>query len=731
MAVKISGVLKDGAGKPVVNCAIELRARRTSPTVVAHVVATCVTDNNGAYVIEAEPGYYEVALHRNGWQPTRVGDIYVAPTDAPGTLNAFLDAPKDSDLRPEVMKRFEEMVDAVARQSEQVTNDRERAEAVAEAATNAANSALDSKNKAEDLKNKAQQNAEAAAESERQAGQHVADAQKIKGDCQTLADNVQQNAESVAEDKKQVAQLASSATQDAASAEQAVKDADSIVRKAVDKLGEAATLTGEAKASAEAAAKSEQNAKQHRDEAQRIVDDLKGSNASTTEKGLVQLCSDTDNDSEELAATPKAVKTVMDETKTKAPLDSPAFTGTPTTPTPPDDAAGLETANAAFVRKLLAALVDSSPEALDTLNELAAALGNDPNFATTVTKALAGKQPLSDVLTAISNLEERADNLLCFNQDGNASLSPLSEKARSLLAQATVEAMRNELELKSAAVMDIQTDIHDSTKGRIALPGAYGYGMTDAGARSIIASDMATVARTAHNLHPGRYYTFATRTEETTGITEIIWLDNGRADKTSQTATKLVLFFGKDGRILMTVRGDNISAPVTWTNLTPQLGNAAQKDAQENIYDRTEGRLAIPGMFGFGKVFFIGDRTEFKTEADFLRWVKTANPGRYAVYADTNAVIQGVLFKGTVEIIWPEPQISHDTAYVAKIIIFYGINGHIYYNRYWTTGGGYLVGWENLKVNEASLRALIETRAPLNSPALTGTPSTPTPPDDA
>ena len=181
----------------------------------------------------------------------------------------------------------------------------------------------------------------------------------------------------------------------------------------------------------------------------------------------------------------------------------------------------------------------------------------------------------------------------------------------------------------------------------------------------------------------------------------------------------------------MTVRGDNISAPVTWTNLTPQLGNAAQKDAQENIYDRTEGRLAIPGMFGFGKVFSSGDRTEFKTETDFLRWVKTAKPGRYAVYADTNAVIQGVLFNGTVEIIWPEPQTNPNPAYVAKIIIFYGINGHIYYNRYWTAGDGYLVGWENLKVNEASLRALIETRAPLNSPALTGTPSTPTPPDDA
>ncbi|HBA8014328.1 TPA: shikimate transporter [Escherichia coli] len=687
MSVVISGALIDGAGIPMSGCHIILKSRVNTSEVVMRTVADVVTGNCGEYCFKAQTGKYCVYLKQDWRDEYCVGDIAVYDDSKPGTLNDFLTALDEGDLKPDVVKRFEEMVA------------------------------------------QAQQSAEAAAESERQAGQHVADAQQIKSDCETLADNVQQNAEDVAEDKKQVAQLASSATQDAARAEQAVKDADLIVQKAVDKLGEAATLTGEAKASAEAAAKSEQSAKQHRDEAQRIVDDLKGTNASTTQKGLVQLCSDTDNDSEELAATPKAVKTVMDEMKTKAPLDSPAFTGTPTTPTPPDDAAGLETANAAFVRKLLAALVDSSPEALDTLNELAAALGNDPEFATTIMNALAGKQPLSDVLTAISNLEERADNLLCFNQEGNASLSPLSEKARSLLAQATVEAMRNELELKSAAVKDIQTDLYDSTEGRVALPGAFGYGMTDAGASSIIARDMATIAKSAHNLHPGRYYTFSTQTEETTGITEIIWLDNGWDDKTSQTATKLVLFFGKDGRILMTVRGDNISAPVTWTNLTPQLGNAAQKDAQENIYDRTEGRLAIPGMFGFGKIFSSGDRTEFKTEADFLRWVKTAKPGRYAVYADTKAVIQGVLFSGVVEIIWPTPNNypTDDKAY--KVIIFYGINGHIYYNRY--TGSGYLVGWENLKVDEASLRALIETRAPLKSPALTGTPTTPTPPDDA
>ncbi|ELP3959725.1 prophage tail fiber N-terminal domain-containing protein [Escherichia coli] len=677
---QLKGVIKTPTGEPLGGATITLTSLHNRAGILKGVFSH-VTTQNGEYDFPVLPGVYSVRLTQSTQRLSEIGVIRVYEDSTDGSLNDFLGA-TDIDLRPEALKKFEE------------------------------------------LAQQAQQSAE-------KAGEHATAAEQARQDTETLAGEIQQDAEEIAGNVQKAEKLASETNQNAARAEQAVKDADKIVQKAVDKLADAATLTGEAKASAEAAAKSEQSAKQHRDEAQRIVDDLKGSNASTTEKGLVQLCSDTDNDSEELAATPKAVKTVMDETKTKAPLDSPAFTGTPTTPTPPDDAVGLEMANVAFVRKLLAALVDSSPEALDTLNELAAALGNDPEFATTIMNALAGKQPLSDVLTAISNLEERADNLLCFNQDGNASLSPLSEKARSLLAQATVETMRNELELKSAAVRDIQTDLYDSTEGRVALPGAFGYGMTDAGARSVIASDMATVARTAHNLHPGRYYTFSTQTEETTGITEIIWLDNGWGDKTSRTATKLVLFFGKDGRILMTVRGDNISAPVTWTNLTPQLGNAAQKDAQENIYDRTEGRLAIPGMFGFGKVFSSGDRTEFKTEADFLRWVKTAKPGRYAVYADTNAVIQGVLFNGTVEIIWPEPQTNPNPAYVAKIIIFYGINGHIYYNRYWTAGDGYLVGWENLKVNEASLRALIETRAPLNSPALTGTPSTPTPPDDA
>ena len=677
---QLKGVIKTPTGEPLGGATITLTSLHNRAGILKSVFSH-VTTQNGEYDFPVLPGVYSVRLTQSTQRLSEIGVIRVYEDSADGSLNDFLGA-TDIDLRPEALKKFEE------------------------------------------LAQQAQQSAE-------KAGEHADAAEQARQDTETLAGKIQQDAEEIAGNVQKAEELASETNQNAARAEQAVKDADTIVKKAVDKLGEAATLTGEAKASAEAAAKSEQNAKQHKDEAQRIVDDLKGSNASTTEKGLVQLCSDTDNDSEELAATPKAVKTVMDETKTKAPLDSPAFIGTPTTPTPPDDATGLEMANAAFVRKLLAALVDSSPEALDTLNELAAALGNDPEFATTIMNALAGKQPLSDVLTAISNLEERADNLLCFNQDGNASLSPLSEKARSLLAQATVEAMRTELELKSAAVKDIQTDLYDSTEGRVALPGAFGYGMTDAGASSIIARDMATIAKSAHNLHPGRYYTFSTQTEETTGITEIIWLDNGWDDKTSQTATKLVLFFGKDGRILMTVRGDNISAPVTWTNLTPQLGNAAQKNAQENIYDRTEGRLAIPGMFGFGKIFGHEDRVEFRTRSALLAWAKTAKPGRYHCFGDIKDLIPGLpQIYGIIEVIWPYDSTGSAVENVSKTLI-YNAGRNLFLSTYVPTGDGWLTDWENLKVDEASLRALIETRAPLKSPALTGTPTAPTPPDDA
>lgn len=85
-----------------------------------------------------------------------------------------------------------------------------------------------------------------------------------------------------------------------------------------------------------------------------------------------------------------------------APKASPTFTGTPKAPTPAAGNNSTQIANTAFVQAAIAALVASSPAALDTLNELAAALGNDPNFATTVMNALSGKQPLNTTLTNLS-----------------------------------------------------------------------------------------------------------------------------------------------------------------------------------------------------------------------------------------------------------------------------------------------------------------------------------------
>ncbi|MGC9766627.1 tail fiber protein [Escherichia coli] len=170
--------------------------------------------------------------------------------------------------------------------------------------------------------------------------------------------------------------------------------------------------------------------------------------ATTARKGIVQLSSATNSTSETLAATPKAVKAVMDETNKKAPLNSPALTGTPTTPTAPKGTNNTQIASTAYVMAAIAALVDSSPDALNTLNELAAALGNDPNFATTMTKALAGKQPKDATLTALAGLATAADKFPYFTGNDVASLATLTKVGRDILAKSTVAAVIEYLGLR-------------------------------------------------------------------------------------------------------------------------------------------------------------------------------------------------------------------------------------------------------------------------------------------
>ncbi|ECQ9738900.1 prophage tail fiber N-terminal domain-containing protein, partial [Salmonella enterica] len=116
MPVLISGVLKDGTGTPVQNCTIQLKACRTSTTVVVNTVASENPDDAGRYSMDVEQGQYTVTLLVEGYPPSHAGVITVYDDSKPGTLNDFLGAMTEDDVRPEALRRFEAMVEEVARQ---------------------------------------------------------------------------------------------------------------------------------------------------------------------------------------------------------------------------------------------------------------------------------------------------------------------------------------------------------------------------------------------------------------------------------------------------------------------------------------------------------------------------------------------------------------------------------------------------------------------------------------
>ncbi|EFB4436508.1 phage tail protein [Escherichia coli] len=120
---------------------------------------------------------------------------------------------------------------------------------------------------------------------------------------------------------------------------------------------------------------------------------------------------------------PNFSTTINNALALKAPLSSPALTGTPTAPTAAQSVNNTQIATTAFVKSAIAGMVGSAPAALDTLNELAAALGNDPNFATTMLNALAGKQPLDNTLTNLSGKD--VAGLLAYLGLGEGSALPV------------------------------------------------------------------------------------------------------------------------------------------------------------------------------------------------------------------------------------------------------------------------------------------------------------------
>ncbi|EIW4971148.1 tail fiber protein [Escherichia coli] len=297
--------------------------------------------------------------------------------------------------------------------------------------------------------------------------------------------------------------------------------------------------------------------------------------ASTTQKGLVQLSSETNSDSETMAATPKAVKSVKDLADTKAPIESPSLTGTPTAPTAAQGTNSTQIANTAFVkaaitalingapgtldtlkeiaaainndpnfsttinnalalkaplaspaltgiptaptaaqgtnntqiattayvRAAISALVGSSPEALDTLNELAAALGNDPNFATTMTNALAGKQPLDATLTALAGLATGANKLPYFTGTDTISQTDLTSVGRDILAKTSVLAVIQYLDLRELGSSGEKIPLL-STANKWSARQTFNGGITGALTGN---ADTATKLKTAININGVRF----------------------------------------------------------------------------------------------------------------------------------------------------------------------------------------------------------------------------------
>ncbi|WP_071607074.1 prophage tail fiber N-terminal domain-containing protein [Escherichia coli] len=253
MAVKISGVLKDGTGKPVQNCTIQLKAKRNSTTVVVNTLASENPDEAGRYSMDVEYGQYSVILLVEGFPPSHAGTITVYEDSRPGTLNDFLGAMTEDDARPEALRRFELMVEEVARNASAVA---QNTAAAKKSASDAGTSAREAATHATD----AAGSARAASTSAGQAASSAQSASSSAGTASTKATEALKSAAAAESSKSAAATSAGAAKTSETNAAASQQSAATSASTATTKASEAATSARDASASKEAAKSSETNA---------------------------------------------------------------------------------------------------------------------------------------------------------------------------------------------------------------------------------------------------------------------------------------------------------------------------------------------------------------------------------------------------------------------------------------------------------------------------------------
>ncbi|EHI0946601.1 phage tail protein [Escherichia coli] len=253
MAVKISGVLKDGTGKPVQNCTIQLKAKRNSNTVVVNTLASENPDEAGRYSMDVEYGQYSVILLVEGFPPSHAGTITVYEDSRPGTLNDFLGAMTEDDARPEALRRFELMVEEVARNASAVA---QNTAAAKKSASDASTSAREAATHATD----AAGSARAASTSAGQAASSAQSASSSAGTASTKATEALKSAAAAESSKSAAATSAGAAKTSETNAAASQQSAATSASTATTKASEAASSARDASASKEAAKSSETSA---------------------------------------------------------------------------------------------------------------------------------------------------------------------------------------------------------------------------------------------------------------------------------------------------------------------------------------------------------------------------------------------------------------------------------------------------------------------------------------